>query len=56
MTSLSDREKLLKFLYGWRLRILGRREGQVGKLTEEELGELMAINTIIFFVENDFSA
>ena len=48
MESVPAREQLLRFLNDWR----GRLVAKSPKLSDEEFGQLLTINTIIWFIEN----
>jgi hypothetical protein len=47
MNNISNREKLLRFLEGWRDRLSARG---AQNLSPEELGQLLTLNTIIYYI------
>jgi hypothetical protein len=48
--AISGREKLLRFLNDWRERL---KKVPVENLTEEQFGQLLTLNTVIAFIDND---
>jgi hypothetical protein len=47
MNNVSNREKLLRFLEDWRNRLSARG---AQNLSPEELGQLLTLNTIIYYI------
>lgn len=48
--TISARDKLLRFLNDWRDRL---KQIPVERLTEEQFGQLLTLNTVIFVIEQD---
>jgi len=46
--SISGRDKLLRFLNDWRDRL---KKIPVERLTDEQFGQLLTLNTVIYFIE-----
>ncbi len=42
---------LVRFLVEWRMRILDHVGGNAGKLPEDQFGQLVTLNTIIYYLE-----
>lgn len=48
--AISGRDKLLRFLNDWRDRL---KRFPMERLSEEQFGQLMVLNTVILFIEQD---
>jgi hypothetical protein len=45
-------ERVKLFVTQWRARILSRRDGRTEQLSDEELGQLVTLNTILEYLAN----
>lgn len=49
--SLANPDRILKFVTDWRQKIVDASKGNPERLSKEDFGTLVALNTIIYYIE-----
>lgn len=51
-TMKKEPTEIRAFCEMWRNRLLARHSGRTEKLSEEEFGQLVALNTVIYYIDH----